>query len=140
MKICICCSLSFSNEVKRIAKELEEMGYEVLLPNGILLDVMKDPNFDPVAAKTCNGYNAIRDHFDKILESDAVLICNFTKRRIKNYIGANTFLEAGFAYYHEKSIYAYNPLPNQKYIHDEIYSFGVKVLNGDLTKLSIGSF
>ncbi|MBR6134063.1 hypothetical protein IKQ38_01100 [Candidatus Saccharibacteria bacterium] len=133
MKICICCSLSFSDEVKKIAAKLEAMGHEVLLPNGILLDVMKDPNFDPVKAKTCNGYNAIRDHFSKILEADAMLICNYTKKRIKNYIGANTFLEAGFAYYHEKPIYALNPLPNQKYIHDEIHSFGIKVLNGDLS-------
>ena len=96
MKICICCSLSFSDEVKKVATELETLGHEVLLPNGVLLDVMKDPNFDPVKAKTCNGYNAIRGHFDKILEADAMLICNYTKKRIKNYIGANTFLEAGF--------------------------------------------
>ncbi len=127
--------MSFGEEVKKIAAELEEMGHEVLLPNRILLDVMKDLNSDPVKAKTRNGYDAIRVHFNKFLEADAVLICNYTKRRVKNHIGANTLMEAGFAYYHEKPIYALNPLLNQKYIHDEMYSFDIQVLNGDLSKI-----
>ena len=29
----------------------------------------------------------------KICEADALLVCNFTKKGIENYIGANTFLE-----------------------------------------------
>lgn len=32
MKICICCSLSFTNEVLALAKELEKRGFELLLP------------------------------------------------------------------------------------------------------------
>ncbi len=136
MKICICCSLSFPAEAKKIASELEKLGHEVVLPTGILLDAIHKPDFDPVKAKYDNGYNAVREHLDKIKESDVILVCNFTKNGIENYIGANTFLEMGFAYYINKPIYALNPLPDYKYISDEILSFGVIVLDNDLTKIA----
>ena len=135
MKICVCCSLSFPKEAKQIASKLEKLGHEVVLPTGILLDAIHKPDFDPVKAKLDNGYNAVREHLDKIKESDVILICNFTKNGIENYIGANTFLEMGFAYYIKKPIYALNPLPDYKYINDEILSFGVIVLDHDLTKI-----
>ncbi|MBR6965391.1 hypothetical protein IKH83_03725 [Candidatus Saccharibacteria bacterium] len=137
MKICICCSLSFTDKVKQIAEELEKLGYEVLLPKGILVDAIHQPDFDPVAAKHDNGYDAIREHFDKIKDSDAVLVCNFTKNGVDNYIGANTFLEMGFAYYIEKPIFTINPLPDYRYINDEILNFDVKVLNGDFSKITV---
>ena len=135
MKICICCSLSFTDKVKQIAEELEKLGHEVLLPKGILIDAIHQPDFNPVTAKRNNGYDAIREHFDKIKDSDAVLICNFTKNGVDNYIGANTFLEMGFAHYVGKPIFVVNPLPDYKYINDEILSFDVKVLNDDLSKI-----
>ena len=136
MKICVCCSLTFTDQVKEIAKKLEENGHEVFLPNGVLVDAIHQPDFEPVSAKRNNGYDAIIDHFEKIRNSDAVLVCNFTKNNVENYIGANTFLEMGFAYYEGKPIFALNPLPDYKYINDEILSFDVKILNGDLTKIS----
>lgn len=137
MKICICCSLSFTDRVKKIAEELKELGHEVLLPNGILIDVIHKLDFDPVTAKRNNGYDAIRDHFNKIKDSDAILVCNFTKNDVENYIGANTFLEMGFAYYVGKPIFTFNPLPDYKYINDEILNFDAKVLDGDLGKIAI---
>ena len=135
MKICICCSLSFTNEVKKIADRLHELGHEVLLPNGVIIDAIYKPDFDSVEAKRGNGYDFIREHFKKIEESDAMLVCNFTKNGIDNYIGANTFLEMGFAYYIKKPIYALNPLPDYKYINDELLNFDVKVINGDLSEI-----
>ena len=135
MKICICCSLSFTDEVKKIADRLHELGHEVLLPNGVIIDAIHKPDFDSVEAKRGNGYDFVREHFKKIEESDAMLVCNFTKNGIDNYIGANTFLEMGFAYYIKKPIYALNPLPDYKYINDELLNFDVKVINGDLSEI-----
>ena len=135
MKICICCSLSFTDEVKKIADRLHELGHEVLLPNGVIIDAIHKPDFDSVEAKRGNGYDFVREHFKKIEESDAVLVCNFTKNGIDNYVGANTFLEMGFAYYVKKPIYALNPLPDYKYINDELLNFDVMVINGDLSEI-----
>ena len=135
MKICICCSLSFTDEVKKIADRLHELGHEVLLPNGVIVDAIHKPDFDSVEAKRGNGYDFVREHFKKIEESDAMLVCNFTKNGIDNYVGANTFLEMGFAYYIKKPIYALNPLPDYKYINDELLNFDVRVINGDLSEI-----
>lgn len=132
MKICICCSLSFTDKAKNVAQNLEKMGHDVLLPNGVLVDAIHKPDFDPVAAKHDNGYDAIREHFDKIKKADAILVCNYTKNGVENYIGANTFLEMGFAYYLGKPIFVLNPLPDYKYVNDELLSFDVKNINGDL--------
>ena len=132
MKICICCSLSFTDKVKIVARNLEKMGHDVFLPNGVLVDAAHKPDFDPVAAKHDNGYDAIREHFDKIKKADAILVCNYTKNGVENYIGANTFLEMGFAYYVGKPIFVLNPLPDYRYINDELLSFDVNVINGDL--------
>ncbi len=135
MKICVCCSLAFTDEVKEIANRLHELGHEVLLPNGVIIDAIYKADFDSVKAKRGNGYDFVREHFKKIEESDAMLVCNFTKNGIDNYIGANTFLEMGFAYYIKKPIYALNPLPDYKYINDELLNFDVKVINGDLSEI-----
>lgn len=135
MKICICCSLSFPNEVNKVADELRALGHEVLLPHGIIIRAIEQPDFDPVAAKHDGGYDAMSAHFAKIRESDAILVCNFTKKGIENYIGANTFLEMGHAYALEKPIYVLNKLPDQPFINDELKAFGTIELDGDLAKI-----
>ena len=135
MKICICCSLSFGDEVRRIAKELEDMGHEVLLPNGIINRLLEKEDFDPIQAKIDTDSNHL--HVDKIREADAVLICNYTKNNIENYIGANSFAEMFAAYYFNKPIFTFNPLPDQPYINEELQSFGAKVINGDLSKIGL---
>lgn len=133
MKICICCSLSFGDEVREIVRELEEMGHKVLLPNGVIHRLNEQPDFDPVKAKL--ETDPCHKHTDKIREADVVLMCNYTKNGIENYIGANSFAELFVAYYFDKQIYMLNPLPNMPYINDEINAFGAKILNGDLNKI-----
>ena len=135
MKICICCSLSFPDEANKVADELRALGHEVLLPHGIEVRAIEQPDFDPVAAKHDNGYDAMNAHFAKIRESDAVLVCNFTKKGIENYIGANTFLEMGYAYSLEKPIYVLNALPDMPYINDELKAFEPIELQGKLSSI-----
>lgn len=134
MKICICCGLSFTEEVLEIAKSLEGLGHEVLLPNGVINRLAERDDFDPVEAKI--ETDAIKLHVDKIREANVVLVCNYTKNGIENYIGANSFAEMMFAKYFGKPIFALNSLPEQPYIHDEIHALGVKVLDGDLEKIN----
>lgn len=134
MKICICCSLSFTDEVLALAKRLGQLDHEVLLPNGVLANIINEPDFDPVQAKIATGN--VNKHIDKVRASDAVLVCNYDKNGIKNYIGANTFLEIAAAHYFDKPIFALNPLPDQPYINDEIQSFGINVINNNLEALA----
>ncbi len=136
MKICICCSLTFTDEVLELTKKLEKLGHEVLLPNSVITGAIHNPDFDPAAAKHANGADAIRAHFDKIKKSDAILVCNYTKKGIENYIGANTFLEMGYAYGLRKPIYTLNPLPKYEYISDEVKALETICLDGNLSKIA----
>lgn len=133
MKICICCSLTFTNEAIEVGKMLEQLGHEVLLPNGVINRLIEQPNFDPIAAKV--ETNSWRLHIDKIRSADAVLICNFLKNCTPGYIGANTYSELTAAHYFEKPIFALFPLPDQPYINEEIRSLSITILNYDLTNI-----
>ena len=72
-------------------------------------------------------------HFEKIENSDAILVVNITKKDIEHYIGANTFAEMVFAYYKNKKVFIFNPLPKQQYIHDEIETINPVTLEGDIS-------
>lgn len=76
----------------------------------------------------------IKRYFQLIKESDGILVCNFEKNGIKNYIGGNTFLEMGLAYVLDKKIFLLNPIPEVNY-KDEILAMEPIILNGDLEKI-----
>lgn len=135
MKIAICGSIKFYDDMLRVQKELESLGHTVLIPvKAIGIDYWAEDNKNRVEAK--KKFEFIGEHLDKIEISDAVLVVNVTKKEIENYIGANTFLEMGFAYYRKKKIYTLNPLPNQPYIIDELLTFDPVVLNGKLEAIN----
>lgn len=133
MKICICSSLSFPDKVNAVAQQLTDLGHEVLLPNGIINRLIEQTDFDPTQAKI--DTDSCHKHVDKIRESDAILVCNYTKNDIKNYIGANSFAEMFVAQYFNKPIFSLYALPDIPYINEELQSFGVQNLDGDLSKI-----
>jgi len=135
MKITICGSLTFTDEMNQIANDLDALGHEVLLPEGVIHQRIHDKDFDSKLSKI--NSDAIRKHFTKIEKSNAILVCNYTKNNIENYIGANTFIEMAYAHYLNKPIFCLNKLPDMKYIDDELAAFGAKILNSDLEKISI---
>ncbi|MDR1970026.1 MAG: hypothetical protein LBQ11_01625 [Candidatus Nomurabacteria bacterium] len=135
MTITICGSLSFTNEIEQVANDLKSLGHKVLLPDGVEHRRVFDKNFDSKLTKVVT--DAIRKHFSKIEESDAILICNYTKNGIENYIGANTFLEMGYAHCLRKPIFVLNKLPDMPYIDDELAAISPIVIDGDLKKIAI---
>ena len=134
MKITICGSLKFFDTMVGIQERLEEMGHEVLMPIEVPgLDYWSEDGSLRVQAK--RAHDLIGKHFRKIEQSDAVLVVNMTKGAIEHYIGANTFLELGFAHYLGKRIYLLYPIPDQPYILDEVLAIGAQVLDGDVSSL-----
>lgn len=134
MIITICSSIKFYDEMLQVKEKLKELGHKVHMPvkaQGV--DYWEEDNTKRVEAK--KNFEFIGEHMDKIEKSDAILVVNVTKKDIENYIGANTFLEMGFAYYRKKKIYMLNPLPNQPYIIDELLTFDPIILNGNLEKI-----
>ncbi|KKQ04336.1 MAG: hypothetical protein US15_C0059G0009, partial [Candidatus Moranbacteria bacterium GW2011_GWF1_36_4] len=84
---------------------------------GEMKDVIERMNVEHAQVKIENDY--IKYHYNKIVESDAVLVLNFDKNGVKNYVGGNTLMELGFAYVHNKKIFLLNPIPEMAY-KDEI--------------------
>lgn len=114
---------------------LEKAGHKTYMPvkaKGV--DYWSKNNSTRVMAK--KNLNLIGRHLDHIDKSDAILVVNMTKGKKKNYIGANTFLEIGFANYRKKKIYFLNPIPGQSYILDEIQTAEPIVLQGNLSLIS----
>lgn len=133
-KIIICCSISASDEVVRVKKELEALGYEVEIPYGVKKFIKN--NYTHVSeeerAKDKTDNDLIRDYYKKIKDFDALLVVNPEKKNTPGYIGGNTFLEMGFGYVLGKTLYVLNPLPDASYI-SEIEAMKPIVLNGNLS-------
>ena len=134
MTITICGSIKFFDDMVKIQKTLEKRGHTVLMPvkaDGV--DYWAEDNTSRVQAK--KTLELINEHFYKIEKSDAILVVNMTKKEIKNYIGANTFLELGFAHYKGKKIFLLNPIPDQPYIIDEVLTIDPILLEGSIDNI-----
>jgi hypothetical protein len=73
-------------------------------------------------------------HFDKVEWSDAILVLNYCKNGVDNYIGANTLLEMGLAFHLNKNIYLLNEIPELSYKEEILGMFPI-VINNDLAKI-----
>jgi len=145
MKITICGSIFFSHELINIAEKLKKLGHETELPLTTLKIKAGELTLDEYKKeKEASGDgsfrkmhdNVIKRYYNLIRESDAILVCNFTKNEIKNYIGGNTFLEIGFAHVLDKKIFLLNGLPEMHY-SDEIKAMQPIVISGDLSRIAL---
>ncbi|MGB2762310.1 MAG: hypothetical protein WBC21_02075 [Minisyncoccales bacterium] len=143
MKITICSSAFFTKESYEIKKRLEEENHLIFIwsqeieVNGNAVSMkyyhaMRKNNLTEDLLKLKKSL--IDEHIERIKNSDAVLVLNFDKNGIKNYIGGNTFLEMGFAYILGKKIFLLNPIPDINY-REEIEAMRPVVLYGDLSKI-----
>lgn len=144
MKITICGSMVFYKEMIDTKSGLEKMAHEVQIPidkisdeNGELMSVEYYNNLRKNFLITQEEYGAkkkeaILKHFSKIDWCNFILVANYDKNGIKNYIGANTLVEMGLALYLQRGIYLLNPVPNVSY-KEEIFGMRPIILNGDLS-------
>jgi len=134
MTITLCGSIKFFDKMVEIQGELEKAGHTVFMPvKAAGVDYWAEDNTSRVQAK--KSLELINEHFHKIEKSEAILVVNMTKGDIENYIGANTFLELGFAHYLGRKIYLLNPIPDQPYIIDEVLTIDPIVLEGTVAEL-----
>lgn len=94
--------------------------------------LLKDVEKDHARVKKEGGF--IKWYHDSIKNSDAVLVLNYDKNGIKNYIGGNVLMEIGFAHVNDKKVFLLNPVPEVTY-KDEIKAMADTVINGDLSKI-----
>jgi len=137
MTITICGSMHFHEEMRKTKKALEEMGHTVYVPKSI--DLMDSAGYvhpvedeERITAKIEHDF--IREHFRKIEQADAILVLNYDKKGITHYIGGNTFLEMGLAFWLGKKIFLLDPIPDMNY-KTEMHAMQPVILNGDLTRI-----
>jgi hypothetical protein len=137
MKITICGSIKFADKIVDIYRQLESLGHTPVIHEHMF--GVADGTAPQLKDKIENHeikkkYNFIRAWHDLIVKGDAILVCNFDKNDIKNYIGGNTLMEMGFAHVSDKKIFLLNPVPNVNY-RDEILAMSPVVLDGDLRRI-----
>ena len=127
MKITICGSIAFYDEMTKAKHSLERLGHRVEMPPLEIIDGQgnkihaKEFYRMRKSDKRSEGWiwerkgEAIRRHFGKIEWCDAILVLNHDKNNIRNYIGANTLMEMGLALHLNKKIFLLNPIPEISY-------------------------
>ena len=121
--IVLCGSMKVKDKIFATKKELEDLGYKVLLPKECIEGLPKAI--------------ASRKHFERIVskENPIVLIVNAPKNNIENYIGPNSFAEIAFAFFYNKKIYLLNDY-YEPYL-DELLGWNVIPLKGNLNNIFI---
>lgn len=137
MKITICGSIKFADKLVDIYHQLEQLGHEPVMhkdmfgiADGSATEIIEGVKKSHAEVKRKYGF--IKLWYNLILNSDAILACNFDKNGIKNYVGGNTLMEIGFAYVNDKKIFLLNPIPTEVPYNDEIETMVDMVINGDL--------
>lgn len=150
MKITICGSIAFYQEMERLKEELEAHGHAVLIPllsaevqeiagdKKVYLGKYIEENggidaFPPEHKLWKMKESAIRDHYEKIDWAEAVLVANYEKRGIAGYIGGNTLIEMGVTFYLKKPIYILNAVSSELSYKAEILGMRPIILHGDLS-------
>lgn len=132
MRIVICGSMHFSKEMLEAQKIIQNLGHEGIVPLDTL-ECLENPALNMDLEHGIN-LDIDKDHFNKIENSDAILVLNYPKNNMSGYIGGATLMEIGIARHFDKKIFILHDLPSE----DELrYALEIKVtrpviLNGDL--------
>ena len=136
MKVAICASMVFADKMLDVKNQLKKLGHEVQLSSFVNEYVGKsEKEKEEITIYHKNQKEAIRKFYEKIKISDAILVLNYDRRGISDYIGGNTLMEIGFAHVLEKKIFLMNPIPDIEYYRSEIEAVRPVIIYGDLTKI-----
>lgn len=137
MKIGVAGSMQFTDKMFEVCEELEKNGHEVFMSSfGSRYRGKSATEIETLKLQDKNQHDAIREFWKPMQDSDALLVLNYDKHGIKNYIGGNTFLEMGFAHVLNQKIFLLNPVPEMPYYQTEIVAMKPIVINGDLNLIS----
>ncbi|WCJ63013.1 hypothetical protein [Agrobacterium tumefaciens] len=133
VRIAICGSMAFVDEMEAIASAFEALGYQPMTP------AREERNFDWTDLKSAEVIAQKKYYIDRHLEiirhCDVVLIANFPKRGIEGYVGPNTLMEAAFAYaLNVPVIFLNGPSAQESGLECMAVAFGR--LSGDATGIS----
>jgi hypothetical protein len=136
LKIGVAGSMQFTDKMYEACAALEKMGHVAFMSSF-------GPNYRGKSAEEIETqklrdkyqHDAIREFWKPMQDADALLVLNYDKNGVKNYIGGNAFLEMGFAHVLGQKIYLMNPIPDMPYYGTEIIAMQPLVIEGDLAQI-----
>lgn len=134
MRITLCGSSKFYEKLKEIADDCSRKGHQCLLPEPLMAEsewAAKYGREELLKRKPL----FTQGHFQKIENSDAILVVNLTREGIEGYFGSNTLMEIAVAFYLGKKIFWLNPFGEDHPHYEEIAGLDATILNGDLNKI-----
>ncbi|KKT86391.1 MAG: Maf-like protein [Microgenomates group bacterium GW2011_GWA1_Microgenomates_45_10] len=136
MKIAICGSMAFTEQMFEAKEQLEKLGHQAVVSGFGEKYLGKTPE-EIEKLKLYHKYekDAIREFYEEIKNADAILVLNYDRKGIENYIGGNTLMEIGFAHVLNKKIFLLNPIPDIEFYKTEIEATRPVILDGDLEKI-----
>ncbi len=140
--------MAFYKEMTILKESLEVLGHEVLIPS-LALEVPGEDKYFGQYMEDNGGIDnfpeghplwqlksdAISDHFKKIENSDCILVANYDKKGVVGYVGGNTLIEIGLAFYLKNKIFMLNNPSSELSYKQEIMGMKPTILNGDLSKI-----
>ena len=145
MRITLCGSASLAPQISKIKEELERRGHRVFVfPDTVnfrgkeisITEFYRLRREDPENEE----YRALkgrlmREHFERIKRSDAILVVNVDKNGVEGYIGGNTLIEMGVAFFLGKKIFLWKKPPKDLSYYEEVVSMEPVVIEGDLNRI-----
>jgi hypothetical protein len=140
--VTICSSADFYRQAVDIQAQLEAQGYTVIVPATAIkmkasgdYDVSHYKTWFTDAADYHKKAELMRGHFDKVAVGDSILVLNYQKHGVDNYIGGNVLMEMALAFHLRKPIYIMNEIPAESAFLEEIIGMQPIVLHGSLDNL-----
>lgn len=137
MRIGVIGSMQYTEKMVEARDELAKCGHDAFLSN-LYAPLMGKTDEEKEVIKLEQKFHqdAIRDFWRQMQGADAVLVMNFDKHGVKNYIGGNTFLEIGFAHVLNQKIFLLNSIPEIPFYKSEIEAMEPVIINGDYSLIA----
>jgi hypothetical protein len=137
MRIGVVGSMQYTERMLDLCAQLDALGHRAYVTTLAIPFVGKtDEEKEAIKLHQKNDMDAIREFWRLMQDGDAILVANFDKHGVKNYIGGNTFLEMGFAHVLDQKIFLLNPIPHMPYYETEIVAMKPIVISGDLQRIA----
>ncbi len=137
MKIGIIGSMQYTEKMIEARDKLINFGHDAFVTDLHKALIGKtDEEKEKIKLHQKYNMDAIREFWRAMQGADAVLVLNYDKNGIKNYIGGNTLMEIGFAHVLNQKIFLLNPVPGIPYYKTEIEAVKPTIINGDFTKIN----
>ncbi|MBI2023303.1 hypothetical protein HYT01_01925 [Candidatus Giovannonibacteria bacterium] len=134
MKIGIIGSMQFTEKMIKARDELIKLGHDAFVTSLTSPFIGKtDEEKEVIKIHQKHNLDAIREFWSLMQGADAVLVMNFDKNGIQNYVGGNTLMEIGFAHVLDQRIFLYHPIPEMPYCKSEIEAVKPVIINEDFS-------